>query len=353
MVFFVHVSERHGIGQELVQVVDAFLANILVECQRSWNYVAVGLDRVGRFVKDRNGGAKVIRLFGFCINSHVWFSPRSDGLKSSERNNVPTQRAAALEPPSKCSATFRSGIDELSACYRQRRVDEVLLGSVLPRKVRVPMIECLRPIARYPFTLSMALLLVVAGIYGRTLVGPLDSLIQHHSGHSAHLLWRGDFHRLLTSLFFTAGGWRFYSSLAMLIVAVGCCERQVGTVTVAMGFFGIHLATLLLMSTGIALITSIVETHRGAVLWYVKDVGPSAGYYGCLGLALASLVSNVRFVLVLVVFLILAVRLSWTSYYLPEEGQMMSADLSHMIAFPLGLLLSRFVGGSQQGSRTK
>lgn len=203
------------------------------------------------------------------------------------------------------------------------------------------MIEVLRLVARCPFTVLMACLLIAAGVYGRAHVGPLDSEVHQQAGHSPHLLWRGEWQRVFTSLLFTAGGWRFYSSLVMLVLAVGWVESAISTPIAIVSFVGIHLSTLLLMSLGIALTTSVFESHRGNLLWYVQDVGPSAGYYGCLGLMILSLAPNLRLPLALGIVVLLGLRLAWSAYHLHEGGQHFSADVAHLIAFPLGMFVWR------------
>jgi hypothetical protein len=106
-----------------------------------------------------------------------------------------------------------------------------------------------------------------------------------------------------------------------------------------MTFVGTHLATLLLMSVGIATLFAMIETHRGSLLWEVKDVGPSAGYYGCLGLAIAGLSPGLRLSVFAAIMVVLMSRLAWSPFHLPENGHVMSADIAHLIAFPLGALL--------------
>ena len=191
---------------------------------------------------------------------------------------------------------------------------------------------------RYPFTLLMLTLLIGAGIYGRSHVGPLDVAVHRRVGHSPRLLFDGHWHRPFTSLFFTAGGRRFYISLAMLAVSVGSVELVHGTRRAATTFFGIHFATLLFIAVSIALPLSMLKTHFGELLFDARDVGPSAGYYGCLGLAVAGLSSRNRQASVVAILLILLLRLAWSTLHLPEEGRVMSADLAHLIAFPMGLL---------------
>ncbi|MCA9124423.1 MAG: hypothetical protein H6822_18560 [Planctomycetaceae bacterium] len=80
------------------------------------------------------------------------------------------------------------------------------------------MLEAFR---KYRFTFLMLAVLIGAGIYGNSHLGLLDPGVHQHVGHSPQLLLEGHIHRLFTSLLFTAGGWRFYSSLAMFAFATG------------------------------------------------------------------------------------------------------------------------------------
>ncbi len=200
----------------------------------------------------------------------------------------------------------------------------------------------LAAVRRLPFTLLMLAGLIGAGIYGNSHVGLLDSAVNQHVGHSVKLLFEGQLHRIFTSLLFTAGGWRFYSSLLMFAAAVGWVELRFGSRLAMLTFFGVHLATLLLIAIGIALPLAALGTHHGRLLLQVRDVGPSAGYYGCLGVAVAGLAAKRRNWCVALNLVALLLRLYWSATQLPEEGRMLSADLAHLIAFPLGVLSSRW-----------
>jgi hypothetical protein len=206
--------------------------------------------------------------------------------------------------------------------------------------------EIASPLKRCPFTLLMLVVLVGAGIYGQSHVGLLDAELHHQVGHSPRLLFGGHWHRLLTSLVFTAGGWRFYSSLALLATAVGCVEFVYGTRRAMLTFFGIHFATLLFVAGAIAWPLSMLETLHGELLFDARDVGPSAGYYGCLGLFVAGLSSRKREAIVAAIALLLILRLISSSLQLAEEGRVMSADLAHLVAFPLGVLSPRLLRNS-------
>lgn len=75
-----------------------------------------------------------------------------------------------------------------------------------------------------PFTIAMMVLFVGLGIFMQAHIGEIDPEIRSGAGVSTHLLLDGQLHRILTSVFFTAGGWRFYSSLLMFAGAVGYVE---------------------------------------------------------------------------------------------------------------------------------
>ncbi len=199
-----------------------------------------------------------------------------------------------------------------------------------------------------PFTLLMLMALIVAGIYGRTHVGSLDVDVRHRVGYSPRLLLNGHLHRPFTSVLFTAGGWRFYASLLMVALTVGWIECSHGTRRALLTFFGVHLLTLLILGVGVALPLVLLGTHRGTLLFDAQDVGPSAGYYGCLGLAVAGLPGRKRKKIVFAVLAVLLLRLVWSTAHIPEEGRTMSADLAHLTAFPLGLLCYRLNGNRRR-----
>ncbi|HYM16054.1 MAG TPA: hypothetical protein VEZ14_10890 [Dehalococcoidia bacterium] len=144
--------------------------------------------------------------------------------------------------------------------------------------------------------------------------------------------WR----RLITSALFTHGRWEFWIALVLIALAVGAAEWQTGTVRAFLTFWGVHLATLLGESLLIALPLKLAGVPVGAQLSDVRDVGPSAGYVGALGLVCALLPSPWRHraaIAVLIGLLFFAL--------LPPDGSesdavKLSADIAHVIAFVLG-----------------
>ena len=222
-------------------------------------------------------------------------------------------------------------------------VTTIDVGKFSSERMAFDLTEYFTIATRLPFATSMVVALIATGVYGQTHLGPLDAQTHSRVGHSPHSLWKGQWQTVVTSVLFTANGWHFYVSLAMMAIAISWVELTCGTWIAIGTFVGIHVVTLLVMSIGIATSIALVESHRGNLLWFSKDVGPSAGYYGCLGLAITSLQPNWFWLTLVAIMVMLLARIGWSSYHLVDEGRLMSADIAHLIAFPLGLLLSRLV----------
>ncbi len=181
-----------------------------------------------------------------------------------------------------------------------------------------------------------------AGIYGGSHLGLTDDEVYRVAGYSIRQAMEGELQRAVTSLFFTAGGWRFYSSMAMLAIALGFVELNYGTQRAVTTFLAIHVVTLLIMAVAVLSCHSLAPTLHSHLLFHAKDVGPSAGYYGCLGLAVARLTGTQRIAAVAAVGFVLLVRACHSAIHMPEEGRVLAADLAHLIAYPLGIASSRF-----------
>ncbi len=67
------------------------------------------------------------------------------------------------------------------------------------------------------------------------------------------------------------------------------------------------------------------------------DVGPSAGYYGCLGAACNSHSDHWRVLVIASVLVFLTARLIWSLARPAAHGRDLSSDVSHLMAFVLGL----------------
>lgn len=195
---------------------------------------------------------------------------------------------------------------------------------------------------RLPFVLFMLVVIGCAGVYSDSHIGTTNAEAQRAVGYSIRLLIEGELQRALTSLFLTAGGWRFYSSMVMLALAVGYVEATRGTITAALTFLAIHIATLLILATIVLFCQAFMPTLHSQLMLHAQDVGPSAGYYGCLGLAVAGLNPSMRGGVITVILIVLFVRVAHSFAHMPEQVQVLEADLAHLIAFPLGIASSCF-----------
>jgi hypothetical protein len=128
-------------------------------------------------------------------------------------------------------------------------------------------------------------------------------------------------------------------------LAVGVAEWLAGTRQAALTFWGVHLATLLVQSLPIVVPLHALGSSLGAALYLARDAGPSAGSFGCLGLACARLPRPWCWAdggLVLAglgtVFLV--------AWFTGQDTVVVSADMAHLLAFPLGWF-SALIGGRQ------
>ena len=191
---------------------------------------------------------------------------------------------------------------------------------------------------RLPFTIALVLLLIFMALVTETHIKPLTQDWLNLLGFGAHDLWYLRLERLFTSAVVTQGGRGFWGAIGMLAFSVGLAEWLAGTKKTLLTFIGVHLLTLVIEALLIGLAPSFNNGQALALFW-VRDVGPSAGYFGCLGLACASLTQPWRWLSAgfVIAFLIGAIILS----ILSNSGNAtdltsLSANIAHLMAFPLG-----------------
>jgi len=101
------------------------------------------------------------------------------------------------------------------------------------------------------------------------------------------------------------------------------------------------VTTLLVVAFLLAIPLAAAGVVRGELLAKARDVGPSAGYFGCLGLALAALPRPARGRVLAAVLVLLAARFAGSFIRVPDGGRQISADSAHLVALPLGFLAAR------------
>jgi hypothetical protein len=194
-------------------------------------------------------------------------------------------------------------------------------------------------IGRWPFTISAVTAVLVMAWVSGVHWNPIPQATQREFGFSAEQLLAGEFWRVFCSLFITSGGWHFFLSVAMLTTATGLAEYHCGSWRTVTAFVGIHVATLMIMSL-LLLPLWAMDSWRGELMATARDVGPSAGYYGCLGMALASWPTRWRWQTIAAVAAVLSARWVWSVNTVPAAGHAMLADTAHLIALALGIALS-------------
>jgi len=197
---------------------------------------------------------------------------------------------------------------------------------------------------RIPFTLIMLSSLV----FGALITNTYFEQITHHwlqrTGFAPNDLWYWRLERIITSALVTVGGKVFWEALFFVAFAVGLAEWMTGWKRAAATFWGVHMLALILFSLIVSLLLHQLRAFGLEATEAARDVGPSAGYFACLGLVSARVKYPWNLVSGGVLFAIFVIAL-----FLPasagESAQLkFSADLAHMLAFPLGWLSAR-VGG--------
>ncbi len=189
---------------------------------------------------------------------------------------------------------------------------------------------------RLPFTFLMLGILSAGAIITNTHVADLIEVWRSRLGFAPRDLWQFRWERLVTSALVTESAGAFRQAIAMIGLAVGISEWTSGTRRATLTFWGVHFVTLLTESLLVALPLHLLSTPGGTELVLARDVGPSAGYFGCLGLASARLPKPWKYLSGIVV--IGGLLFAALSPAKDEQNAVLklAADLAHIIAFPLG-----------------
>ncbi|OGO31681.1 MAG: hypothetical protein A2Z16_10080 [Chloroflexi bacterium RBG_16_54_18] len=200
----------------------------------------------------------------------------------------------------------------------------------------------LRILRRLPFTILMLTLLWLTALLTKTHSAQLTGDWMDLLGFAPADLLALDVWRLFTSAVTTNGGIVFCQAFVFTAFAVGWAEWQRGTLATGLVFWGVHLLTLIILSLIIALPLHWIGFTTGTLIVLSRDVGPSAGYFGVLGLDAAGLKSPWRWITGGLFLSGFAAALLMLSGKTPS-GIALSASLAHLIAFPLGWMSNRFV----------
>ena len=191
-------------------------------------------------------------------------------------------------------------------------------------------------ISRLPFTLTMLALLVIAALVTNTTFQTITHHWLNHTGFAPNDLWYGRIERIFSSALVTSGGIVFWEALFFVAFAVGLAEWLTGWKRTAATFWGVHILALILLSLIISLGIHQLRDFGLEATEIARDVGPSAGYFACLGLVSAQLKRPWNWVSGGLLFTMFVIILFMPAAVGENAQVKFSADLAHLLAFPLG-----------------
>ncbi len=202
------------------------------------------------------------------------------------------------------------------------------------------MVTTLRPfVRRFPITLSLLFLLALVAVLTNSHIRRLEPEWLTQLGFAARDFWEVRWSRLITSALVTLGGSVFWQAIGMVTLAVGAAEYLTGSKRTLATFWGVHLTTLLAEGAIVGPVLHWLVFDGDSLLLLARDVGPSAGYFGSLGLAVAALPISRRWRGLLAVAVFVSLILALFQSPSPNENANLRllANVAHILAFPLGL----------------
>jgi hypothetical protein len=192
-------------------------------------------------------------------------------------------------------------------------------------------------LSRFPFTLAMLAGLVIGALVTNTYFQSITHHWLNRAGFSPDDLWYWRLGRLFTSALVTEGGNVFWEALFFVAFFVGLAEWMTNWKRTAATFWGVHILALVLFSLIVSLAAHQLRNIGLGASEFARDVGPSAGYFACLGLVSARLKRPWHWVSGGILFAVFVIAL-----LMPAAGEnaklKFSSDLAHLLAFPLGWL---------------
>lgn len=192
---------------------------------------------------------------------------------------------------------------------------------------------------RIPFTLSTVAMIALAGWLTNTANGvQLGARAIARVGFAPSDTTSFDLVRAVMSAFVTNGPFAFWLAIGSTAALAGFVEWRAGSVRASIAFWGSHLIVIALSWILLAPL-HLTGDATARLLYVARDVGPSAGYVGCLGYLLFGLGGRVRWLVLASGFVILAGMLAFALRGVATEPAEVSAALSHFLALLVGFAL--------------
>jgi hypothetical protein len=192
---------------------------------------------------------------------------------------------------------------------------------------------------RLPFTISTLALVVLAGWITETVAGAqLGTRAIERLGFAPADTISFDLLSALMSAFVTEGPVAFWTAVVAIAAFAGVAEWRHGSARATAAFWGTHLLVLAISAVVLGPL-HLAGSAAGTVLFLARDVGPSAGYVGCLGYLVADVRGSWRWGALALGTAVLAGAFGLSLGVLSSEPARVSAALSHLLALPVGFVL--------------
>lgn len=203
-------------------------------------------------------------------------------------------------------------------------------------QIKAGLLRVVQIVKRLPFTICMIILLCLVAWWTNSYFQELAEIWVSRLGFAPRDLWFFRWERLILSAFVTNGGISFWFALGMVAFTSSVAEWVTSSLRAALTFWGVHLITLVLESLLFILPLHQLGFTQARALFFFRDVGPSAGYMGSLGLITTFLPKPWRWVAFTTILIFLIIALFLPAQAEEAQAVKLSADLAHLIAFPLG-----------------
>jgi hypothetical protein len=193
---------------------------------------------------------------------------------------------------------------------------------------------------RLPFTLALILALIGVALLTGAHFAPLEARWLARLGFATRDLFLLDLARIVTSAVATHGGAVFWRALLAVAIFVGGAEWRTGSRRTVLVFSASHVLALLAVAASVSMGLRPWHPALAELLDTARDVGPSAGYFGCLALLCSTARAGWRGPLGIAIGLALLTACDFALEQGHRDSVALSAALAHVMAFPLGWLLA-------------